>query len=275
MTKTNTRMTYEWLQTAFGEKPSLSKKEMIKKAEDIKRLVDEEIQEFIDAVKEGDTSEMLNACCDAMVVINNLPYFAGFSVEDIEQEDEKVFNSNMTKFCKTEEEAKETVQLYREGNHPNKKGHKIDTYYKETGDPKYKFVILDTRTNKVLKSKNFVDVKHIPDIEYIVATANAEIHTSDNHISTDKNLFLEIINKHKQEAPNQEVIQRKEIVQTSNKVVVFSNGLWCREEEFDYFSSLPRKVTDFGYIYGFSSPMINQRGLVSEQLRDGYTLWVK
>ena len=75
---------------------------------------------------------------------------------DIEYIMDKVYHGNMSKLCKTEEEAKETVKAYAEGTHPNKMGKVIITHYKKA---KTGFVVYRTADNKYLKSINFVEPK--------------------------------------------------------------------------------------------------------------------
>jgi hypothetical protein len=76
------------------------------------------------------------------------------------EEDYNTYRSNMTKFCKTEEEAIETVKLYIEGKHPNKFGTCIETLYEETGGEVWKYRII-TPNGKIMKSVNFKDVNEL------------------------------------------------------------------------------------------------------------------
>ena len=69
---------------------------------------------------------------------------------------EQVYKSNMSKLCKTEEEAKQTVEAYKLGTHPNKLGKVIITHYEKA---KEGFVVRRTSDNKYLKSINFVEPK--------------------------------------------------------------------------------------------------------------------
>lgn len=154
--------TYVLLETAFGV-PKLSKEELIEKAKLVKKLLCEEVDEFIDAINgvdndgEIDETEMLNACADVLVVASNLPYYAGITLEDLKEECDLTYESNLTKFCKTEEEAERTVEAYANGIHPNKPGTILITTYKETGNKRYPYVIMGA-DGKILKSINFKDV---------------------------------------------------------------------------------------------------------------------
>lgn len=149
--------TYEWLQTAFANL-ELSKEEKILKAELIKSLCIEEIDEYILALKDDDYNEQLNACADLLVVASNLPFFAGISIDELDTECKDTFYSNMTKFCRTEKEANETVELYKAGEHINKIGVKINCRVEPTGNNKFPFKILSIPDGKILKGIGFKDV---------------------------------------------------------------------------------------------------------------------
>ena len=64
----------------------------------------------------------------------------------------EVHKSNMSKLCKTKEEALETQEAYRIGKHPDKKGIQIETYI-SFNEPYY--IVYRTSDNKVLKSINY------------------------------------------------------------------------------------------------------------------------
>lgn len=151
--------TYDWMKTAFNEL-NLTDEELIEKAELIKKLCIEEIDEFIGAVKENNHDEKVNACADLLVVASNMPFYAGIPLQDLKDECRDTYFSNMTKFCKTEEEAKHTVSLYKSGEHPNKLGVKIDCFYAETGNKNFPYKILSIPDNKILKGKEFRDVNY-------------------------------------------------------------------------------------------------------------------
>ena len=154
---TSTELAYKWLTTAFGAVPTLTKSQLLEKAELIKKLAIEEIDEFIEAVKNDDKAEMINACSDLLFVANNLPFLSNIHNSDLEAENKRVFESNMTKFCKTEKEAQLTVLAYETGSHPNKKGQVIKTIYLPTNNVNYPFRV-QTLEGKIMKSINFKDV---------------------------------------------------------------------------------------------------------------------
>jgi len=111
-------------------------------------LITEECKEFVDAVKDHDFTEMVDALADILYVV----YGAGASFGvDLDKAFDIVHKSNMSKVCKTEEEAKQTVEWYRE-NH-------LDTYdtpaYRKSGEY---WIVYNQSSGKVLKSINYEKV---------------------------------------------------------------------------------------------------------------------
>lgn len=157
--KSTTELTNNWLRVGFGSVPTLTKEQLIEKAELLKKLLIEEADEFIEAVRNGDILEQKNACSDLNFVCGNFPFFAGLSPYEIEQEDLAVYESNMTKFCRTEEEAKQSVEMYFDGTHPNKLNQHIVCEYMPTGDAEYPFRV-QTLSGKIMKSHLFLDVEN-------------------------------------------------------------------------------------------------------------------
>ena len=64
----------------------------------------------------------------------------------------RIYESNMSKLCRTESEAAETVAAYWMGTHPDKKGQSILTAYVKEGK---RYVVRKKENNKVMKSLNF------------------------------------------------------------------------------------------------------------------------
>ena len=161
-TKTNIKVNQiledvtEWLSCV--QEPCKTKEELIAKAKNVKDWVIEEIDEFIEATENNDTSEQLNAIADAGWIIFNLVQMAGFTPSQIQKEAELVRESNFSKFCKNIKEAEDSVLAYASGTHPNKLGVKIETYVKETRNEEYPYVVLKSSDHKILKSINFKDV---------------------------------------------------------------------------------------------------------------------
>ena len=69
-------------------------------------LVEEETKELADAVKEKDYVEMVDALADIIYVVDGFAHTLGV---DLNEAFRLVHESNMTKFCTSEGEAKETV----------------------------------------------------------------------------------------------------------------------------------------------------------------------
>ena len=108
-------------------------------------LITEECREFVEAVDNHDFTEMVDALADILYVV----YGAGASFGvDLNKAFDIVHKSNMSKVCKTEEEAQETVEWYREN--------KLDVYdspaYRKSGDY---WVVYNKSSGKVLKSINY------------------------------------------------------------------------------------------------------------------------
>lgn len=110
-------------------------------------LVQEELDEFKTAVKVGDKVEMLDAILDMQVVLLGLADYFGLSPVLSEGFD-RVCESNMSKFCKTEEEAKASMARYNIAN--------IETFYKQVGDH---YVIYRSSDRKILKGINYKAVE--------------------------------------------------------------------------------------------------------------------
>lgn len=111
-------------------------------------LIQEEVKEFEDAVKNHDMVEAVDALADILYVV----YGAGdaFGI-DLDEAYQTVHSSNMTKICTSEEEAQKTVEWY--------KANKLDVYptpaYKPASDGKH-WIVFNESTGKVLKSINYL-----------------------------------------------------------------------------------------------------------------------
>ena len=105
----------------------------------------EELEEYREACERGDIVEVLDALCDiAYVSIGNGTMLHGLK-DQIWPAYEEVQASNMSKACKTEEEAKETVTVRSE-----EQGE--ECYYEKVGDY---FIVYRKRDKKVMKSINY------------------------------------------------------------------------------------------------------------------------
>lgn len=117
------------------------------------KLIQEEVKELEQAIKEKNFTEVIDALSDILYVT----YGAGaeFGI-NLDKTFDLVHKSNMTKFCKTEEEAKDTVEWYKK----NELRYKKPSYRKSNDDSHW--VVYDAETDKALKSINYKPVKFDP-----------------------------------------------------------------------------------------------------------------
>jgi len=138
---------YKWLETAGV--PQLGSEEQ----HDLcVSLIQEELNELIDAHKNKDREGVKDAIVDLLWVVLNYPYMFDISLPELQEKIDRVSYSNWTKFCVTEAEAKRSVELYAKGKHPAKPGAKIDAYYHKSG--KY-WIVKRMSDSKILKSLEF------------------------------------------------------------------------------------------------------------------------
>lgn len=146
-----TEQIYKWLEIGENELGDTSKLPLAIS------LVEEELQELKDAIKNKDRKEVLNAVVDLWWVISNCSFFSKITIDELQREFDNVEKSNFSKYCKTFEEAQETVNAYANGTHPNKLGHIIETYIVSTKYTEYPFVV-KRKDGKILKSVNYIDL---------------------------------------------------------------------------------------------------------------------
>merc|ERR1712070_299640 len=120
------------------------------------KLIEEEVKELEDAMREKDMVETIDALGDILYVV----YGAGGAFGlDLDRAFDLIHKSNMTKLCKTEEEAKETVEWYKQHQTGPDGKYPYDTpAYRLSPDGKY-FVPFNESTGKILKSINYSPVK--------------------------------------------------------------------------------------------------------------------
>lgn len=115
-------------------------------------LIDEELKELQQAIKDKDIVEIADALCDIQYVLSGAVLEFGLGDKFVDLFDE-VQRSNMSKACKTEEEAKQTVSYYEtERSTP--------AYYKEKSGL---YLVFRKSDDKTLKSINYspADLKSI------------------------------------------------------------------------------------------------------------------
>lgn len=107
-------------------------------------LLQEELDELKQSILDGDIVEIADALCDLQYVLSGAVLEFGLGEKFVDLFNE-VQQSNMSKACLTEEEAKLTLELYQK-----KDG--TEGYYKESNG---KFLCYRKTDDKVLKSINY------------------------------------------------------------------------------------------------------------------------
>ena len=119
-------------------------------------LIEEEFNELKQAIKDKDFVEVMDALGDILYVT----YGFGASIGvDMDVVYDLIHKSNMSKLCKTEDEAIETVKWYIEQYNEGKQPYDTPTYrISENGEY---YVVYNKSSGKILKSikYNMVDLK--------------------------------------------------------------------------------------------------------------------
>jgi len=107
-------------------------------------LIEEELKELEEAVKNRDIIEIADALCDIQYVLSGavLEFGLGAKFNDLFQE---VQRSNMSKACASEQEAVDTVAYYK----TNKD---TECYYRQEGG---RWLVYRKSDNKTIKSINY------------------------------------------------------------------------------------------------------------------------
>jgi NTP pyrophosphatase (non-canonical NTP hydrolase) len=122
-------------------------------------LIREEYKEFTDEIfrdplnlipKDNiNFSEVADSLGDTLWVVARAMYTYGIDPLKVIR---KIYDSNMSKLCKTEAEAQLTVDCYADGTHLDKPGVEIETYFQPQEDY---YLVYRQVDGKVLKSINF------------------------------------------------------------------------------------------------------------------------
>ena len=105
----------------------------------------EELEEYREACERGDIVEVLDALCDiAYVSVGNGTMLHGLK-DKIWPAYQEVQASNMSKACKTEEEAIQTVKVRSEE-------HEVNCHYEKVGDY---YIVYRSYDRKVMKNVNY------------------------------------------------------------------------------------------------------------------------
>lgn len=107
-------------------------------------LLAEELKELEAAIKDKNMVEVADALCDLQYVLAGAILEFGLGESFTELFDE-VHRSNMSKACKTKEEAEETIKFFKEKQN-------VDSYFKESDNC---YLVYRKSDNKTLKSINY------------------------------------------------------------------------------------------------------------------------
>lgn len=113
-------------------------------------LIREEVDELHQAINEHDMTEVIDATADILYVVYGLATSFGF---DANKAYDIVHKSNMSKLCKSEKEAQDTVENYRKLYETGKSPYDTPVYRKSE-DGSY-WIVLNESTGKILKSINY------------------------------------------------------------------------------------------------------------------------
>lgn len=115
-------------------------------------LLAEELHELKQAIEDNNLVEIADALCDLQYVLSGAILEFGLA-DKFKALFDEVHRSNMSKACKSAEEAHDTIQHYR-------KNHQCDAYHKEEESL---YLVYRTNDNKTLKSINYspADLKGI------------------------------------------------------------------------------------------------------------------
>ena len=115
-------------------------------------LIAEELKELQDAIDNNDLVEVADALCDIQYVLSGAVLEFGLG-EKFKTLFDEVQRSNMSKTCKTKEEAEATMAHY-------KATQGVESYMKQEGDV---YLVYRRSDNKTLKSINYspADLKSI------------------------------------------------------------------------------------------------------------------
>jgi hypothetical protein len=100
-------------------------------------------------------NEVIN---DIYMIVSTCYTISSLFRVDIDKCFDEVFRSNMTKVCSNEDEAKDTVEWYKQ----NEKRY-ADPSYRQASNEKY-WIVFDKATSKILKSIKF----ELPDLMRVI-----------------------------------------------------------------------------------------------------------
>jgi len=128
-------------------------------------LIREEFNELVHAVEHHDMVETVDALADILVVTYGMG--AAFGV-DLDKAMSLVHESNMSKICSTEDEAKKTTDWYKTEFVEGRQPYDSPTYRKSPCGEKW--VVFNESTGKILKNINY----HAVDLTELVGKQEVE-----------------------------------------------------------------------------------------------------
>jgi predicted HAD superfamily Cof-like phosphohydrolase len=111
-------------------------------------LINEEVQEFKDAIDTKNMTEILDSIGDIMYVVLGAATCFGFDADKVF---DLVHKSNMSKLCETEQDAIETVKRYKEDS-------RYDSPSYRKSDDNIHWIVYNKNTMKILKSYKYSPV---------------------------------------------------------------------------------------------------------------------
>jgi predicted HAD superfamily Cof-like phosphohydrolase len=156
---TNFRKVTEQFMRGFGERvaytPQMDVFESDPKTVNLRlSLIREEVRELVEAVQAKDMVETIDALADILYVVYGTGGAFGI---DLDRAFHLIHESNMSKLCADEDEARQTVQWYNESCLVNGKRRYDSPDYKLGPDGRY--VVFNASTRKTLKSVRYSPVK--------------------------------------------------------------------------------------------------------------------
>lgn len=116
------------------------------------KLIEEELNELKEAIKNKNMVEVGDALSDILYVVYGAGHVFGINLDETF---ELVHKSNMTKACDNEEQAIETVKDYMSMDETKRIYKNVS--YKKSDDGNY-YIIYDVDTGKILKNKYYTPV---------------------------------------------------------------------------------------------------------------------
>jgi len=150
----NLKPIFKWIETAA---PDLKKTKVPtdKQKQLLKTIVNEEVQELHQGIENDNKQEILDAIIDILWVSLNVAVAYNITSVQLEEMASMIKDSNYSKFCTYECEAKDTVKAYATGTHTDKPGERIITHYEKHGDY---YIIKRSHDGKIMKNLHYVSV---------------------------------------------------------------------------------------------------------------------